>query len=60
MTGELGHVAEGVNTALEITRQAQGVGIEMPICAAVCAVLEGRLKPRDAVELLMTRDQTSE
>ena len=59
-TKALGHVAEGVNTAREVMRKAVTMGIEMPICAAVSAVLDGRLAARDAVERLMGRDPTIE
>ncbi|WP_028452804.1 NAD(P)H-dependent glycerol-3-phosphate dehydrogenase [Chitinilyticum aquatile] len=35
----LGHVAEGVPTAKEVLRQADAMGIEMPITRAVCQML---------------------
>ena len=60
VTESLGHVAEGVNTAREVMRKAATMGIEMPICDVVCAVLDGRLTARDAVERLMGRDPTIE
>lgn len=53
---DLGHVAEGVSTALEVHRLACSLGVEMPITAAVAAVLEGRLPPLEAVEQLLSRD----
>ena len=59
-TESLGHVAEGVNTAREVIRRAAAMGIEMPICDVVCAVLDGRLTAQDAVERLMERDPTIE
>ncbi len=59
-TQSLGHVAEGVNTAREVMRKAVVMGIEMPICDVVCAVLDGRLTAQDAVERLMGRDPTIE
>ncbi|MDR2164601.1 MAG: NAD(P)-dependent glycerol-3-phosphate dehydrogenase [Zoogloeaceae bacterium] len=52
---ELGHVAEGVPTALEVHRLAQSLGVEMPITAAVVATLQGRLSAREAVEALLAR-----
>lgn len=52
----LGHVAEGVPAAREVARRAQAMGIEMPITAAVCAVLDGRMQAIDAVAALMNRD----
>ncbi len=52
----LGHVAEGVTSAREIARRAQSLGVEMPITAAVDAVLHEGLEPRTAVDQLMARD----
>jgi glycerol-3-phosphate dehydrogenase (NAD(P)+) len=57
---ELGHVAEGVNTAREVSRLATALGIEMPITRAVCRVLDGEVAARDAVQELLRRDPTSE
>ncbi|MEW5782506.1 MAG: NAD(P)H-dependent glycerol-3-phosphate dehydrogenase [Pseudomonadota bacterium] len=57
---ELGHVAEGVHTAHEVARRAAAIGVEMPITATVCEVLDGRLSPADAVERLMNRDPKHE
>ena len=56
----LGHVAEGVSTAYEIGARAQRLGIDMPITAAVCQVLEGALSPLAAVSQLMERDPKAE
>lgn len=60
ITQTLGHVAEGVLTAREVARRAEGLGVEMPITAAVCAVLDGRASPRQVVEQLMGRDPKAE
>lgn len=57
---ELGHVAEGVYTAREVDRLARRHGVEMPICSAVAAVLDGGFSAADAVELLMARDPKEE
>ena len=57
---ELGHVAEGVYTAREVDRLARSLGVEMPISAAVAAVLDGRLNAAQAVEQLMARDPKEE
>lgn len=57
---DLGHVAEGVPTALEVHRLAQRMGVEMPITAAVVAVLQGRMQAREAVEQLLARDPRDE
>jgi len=57
---ELGHVAEGVMTAREVTRRAAGLGVDLPITATVCAVLDGTLSPAAAVDRLMNRDPKPE
>jgi glycerol-3-phosphate dehydrogenase (NAD(P)+) len=53
---DLGHVAEGVLTTETVVKRAAALGVDMPITQAVQEVLLGRLKPRDAVEQLMTRE----
>lgn len=57
---ELGHVAEGVYTAREVDQLARRLGVEMPISAAVAAVLDGRYSAAQAVEQLMGRDPKEE
>jgi len=57
---ELGHVAEGVYTAAAVEKRALELGIDMPITRAVCAVLFGKVSPRDAVEQLLARDPKGE
>jgi glycerol-3-phosphate dehydrogenase (NAD(P)+) len=57
---ELGHVAEGVSTAAEVARLARERGVDMPITAAVCAILAGRIAPRAAVLQLLARDPRDE
>lgn len=57
---ELGHVAEGVYTAREVDRLARRLGVDMPICTAVAAVLDGRLTAAQAVDQLMARDPKEE
>ena len=56
----LGHVAEGVYTAREVTKLAKARGVDMPVSAAVNAVLEGKLAPKAAVEQLLARDPKQE
>jgi glycerol-3-phosphate dehydrogenase (NAD(P)+) len=56
----LGHVAEGVHCAQAVARLAHDHGVAMPIADAVSAVLNRRLKPRDAVGALMRRDPRDE
>ncbi len=56
----LGHVAEGVLCARTVVQRARALGIEMPIAEGVVALLDGRLRPRDAVAALMERDPVAE
>ena len=56
----LGHVAEGVYSARTVVKRAQALGIEMPIAQGVVALLDGRLKPSEAVAALMGRDAKGE
>lgn len=56
----LGHVAEGVYCARTVVQRAAGLGIEMPIAQSVVALLDGKLKPAEAVAALMGRDPTAE
>jgi glycerol-3-phosphate dehydrogenase (NAD(P)+) len=57
---ELGHVAEGVKSAPMVLQRAHARGIEMPIVDAVVQVLDGRLQPAQALELLLRRDARPE
>lgn len=56
----LGHVAEGVYCARTVMQRAQGLGVEMPISEAVVALLDGQVKPAEAVAALMGRDPAAE
>jgi len=56
----LGHVAEGVYSAHTVLHRAQAVGVDMPISSAVVALLDGKLKPLEAVAALMGRDAKGE
>jgi glycerol-3-phosphate dehydrogenase (NAD(P)+) len=57
---ELGHVAEGVRSAMSVRDLAREKGIEMPITESVCGVLfEGR-PPAEAVRQLLARDPKAE
>lgn len=57
---ELGHVAEGVYSAETVLQRARSLGVEMPITAAVVAVLRGELAPQAAVRALMMREARAE
>ncbi|MBS3996709.1 MAG: NAD(P)-dependent glycerol-3-phosphate dehydrogenase [Hydrogenophaga sp.] len=56
----LGHVAEGVYSARTVVQRARALDIEMPISEGVVALLEGRLRPEQAVAALMGRDPKQE
>ena len=53
-------VAEGAFTAPVLARLAVQEGIEMPIVAAVAALLEGRITAAEALEQLLSRPPRSE
>ncbi len=57
---ELGHVAEGVNSAREVGRLAEQFNVDMPITAAVLQLLEGAASPREVVEGLLQRGPKQE
>lgn len=56
----LGHTAEGVHTALELTRLIKRHNVDMPVTTAVCAVLHDNLDPKRAVEMLLGRELKAE
>jgi glycerol-3-phosphate dehydrogenase (NAD(P)+) len=53
-------VAEGAFTAPVLRRVADTAGVEMPIVAAVCALLDGSASARDVVGALLARPLKSE
>ena len=56
----LGHVAEGVYSARTVHQRASALGVDMPITAAVVALLDGRLQGAEAVQVLMGRGPRGE
>lgn len=56
----LGHVAEGVNTAREVMRRAEKIGVDMPITYEVNQALTHGKSARDAVMDLLGREQKPE
>jgi glycerol-3-phosphate dehydrogenase (NAD(P)+) len=60
IVAKLGHVAEGVHSAHAALARAKAAGVDMPITAAVDAVLAGKLTPPQAVERLLARDPKAE
>jgi glycerol-3-phosphate dehydrogenase (NAD(P)+) len=57
---DLGHVAEGVNSAAGALTLAHKHGVNMPITEAVNAVLFQSADPRDAVKALLAREAKAE
>jgi glycerol-3-phosphate dehydrogenase (NAD(P)+) len=53
-------VAEGVYTAAAVVRVAAAKGIDMPICRAVHAIVEGQVGIDAAIEALLSRPQRAE
>jgi glycerol-3-phosphate dehydrogenase (NAD(P)+) len=60
LLGDRRTVAEGAHTAPVLRRVAEAAGVEMPIVSAVCALLDGGLSAREAVEALLARPLRSE
>lgn len=56
----LGHVAEGVYSARTVLQRAKKLGVDMPITAAVVALLDGSMSARDVVQALMEREPRAE
>lgn len=56
----IGGAVEGIPAAWAIVHLADDLGVELPICIQVRAVLAGNRSPRAAVEVLMNRAMTSE
>ena len=56
----LGHVAEGVYCARSVWQRAQALGVDMPITAAVVALLDGQCQPAEAAARLMGRGPAAE
>ncbi|HZK36347.1 MAG TPA: NAD(P)H-dependent glycerol-3-phosphate dehydrogenase [Aeromicrobium sp.] len=60
VTGATRQVAEGVKSCQSVSELAQKNGVDMPIAAAVTALIEGRLTPEDLVVNLISRSAKSE
>lgn len=60
VVASLGHVAEGVYSARTVAQRAAALGIDMPITQAVVDLLDGKMRPTEAVAALMGRDPTAE
>lgn len=57
---EIGMVVEGISTAQAADALAERYGIEMPITASICSVIDGELNAHDAVRHLMGREMKNE
>ncbi len=57
---DLGHVAEGVNSAAIALKLAQVYGVNLPITEAVCTLLFENADPRQIVKLLLARETKAE
>ena len=57
---QVGMVVEGINALPAAMRLAKQYNVEMPIVAAVNAVVEGTLSPEEAVHRLMSREKKAE
>ncbi|MFZ9322184.1 MAG: glycerol-3-phosphate dehydrogenase, partial [Hylemonella sp.] len=47
-------------SARTVVQRAQALGVAMPIAEAVLALLDGQLRPAEAVAALMGREPTQE
>lgn len=59
-THEIQQVVEGIKAAPEVHRLAQRYGVAMPITEVACAVIEGRMTPREAFSTLASRSVRAE
>ena len=57
---DLGHVAEGVQTAPTLRALARAHNVDMPITDAVCDLLDGHASAAGAVQSLLARDPRAE
>jgi glycerol-3-phosphate dehydrogenase (NAD(P)+) len=57
---ELGHVAEGVNSAAIALKLAKVYDVNLPITEAICALLFENAEPRKIVKLLLSRETKAE
>ncbi|MEW6676927.1 MAG: NAD(P)H-dependent glycerol-3-phosphate dehydrogenase [Pseudomonadota bacterium] len=57
---DLGHVAEGATTAIEVAALAAELEVDTPITTAVARILKQELPPREAVYGLLSRELKDE
>ena len=56
----IGETVEGVTTTPAALRLAARLGVELPIAAALQAILDERISPQEALAALLERDPMSE
>ena len=59
-TQEIAQVVEGIKAAPEVHRLALRYDVSMPITAVACAVIDGRMTPREAFATLASRSVRAE
>ena len=59
-TQDIAQVVEGIKAAPEVHRLALRFDVSMPITAVACAVIEGRMTPREAFAMLASRSVRAE
>ena len=57
---DIGQVVEGIRTTFEINRLATRLNIEMPIAQQVSEVLQANITPKEAVQILLSRQLKAE
>jgi glycerol-3-phosphate dehydrogenase (NAD(P)+) len=57
---ELGHIAEGVNSAAIALKLAKVYDVNLPITEAVCALLFENAQPKQILKLLLSRETKAE
>lgn len=57
---EIGQAIEGIRTAEAVHKLAADYSIEMPISEQIYNVIHGQISPREAVQVLLSREQKSE
>ncbi|MDR0853699.1 MAG: NAD(P)H-dependent glycerol-3-phosphate dehydrogenase [Clostridiales Family XIII bacterium] len=59
-TAKVGMVVEGIYTAEAAHDLAKKYDVEMPITESIYQVIQGQMKPSDALDILMNREKKSE
>jgi glycerol-3-phosphate dehydrogenase (NAD(P)+) len=57
---EIGQVVEGKRNAELVSKLAKQHGIDMPLCDIIWQILQGQLKAKQAIELLLSRPSRDE